>query len=456
MASRPFPASLKKAVYICDSCLSSVRSRCSTQLGASRAFYVASSRNSEATTQRISQPIAHDRESRAIRGTSYVLNKRYSTVQSYSTVSSTPQAVVSGIASLPHRRLISLSGPEAAKFLHGLITNSVESTRLSPFYSAFLDARGRVLWDIFVWVWPELVAKNGDWSCYIEVDAGEVETLKKHLKRHKLRSKITIKDVPTEGPDGIRVWAAWGGAHEQVQEWSEIAGLADPRAPGLYRYLANADRENIAEGVQPVDTKYYHVQRYLHGVPEGPDEIPRETALPMEANIDLNGGIDFKKGCYVGQELTIRTKHTGVVRKRILPVRLDSRDVGAINGDQNSIETPLFDSAFIPQPALGTDIKALDENGTIRKGRPVGKIMATIGNVGLATCRLENMTSMRVSAEGGTYKPGMEFGVDVDGHIVKVEPVLYDWFVQRKEALWDREARKKILSKEEQDSVELE
>jgi folate-binding protein YgfZ len=374
---------------------------------------------------------------------------RASSSRFYSTETSTTQAIASGIASLPHRRLISLSGPEAAKFLHGLITNSVEPTRLSPFYSAFLDARGRVLWDIFVWVWPELVAEHGHWACYVEVDAGEVESLKKHLKRHKLRSKVTIKDVPTEGLDGIRVWATWGGAHEKVREWSEIAGLEDPRAPGMFRYLANADRDTIAEGTQPVDAQNYHVQRYLHGIPEGPEDIPRETALPMEANIDLNGGIDFKKGCYVGQELTIRTKHTGVVRKRILPVRFHSRGGSAV---ESTTGTPSFNSSFTPQPPLGTDIRALDEAGAVKKGRPVGKIIAAFGDVGLATCRLENMTSMRVSAEGGTYKPGMEFGVDIGGEVVKVEPVLYDWFVRRKEALWDREVRKKAVTMREQES----
>jgi folate-binding protein YgfZ len=370
-------------------------------------------------------------------------------LRSYSTETPAPQAIATGIASLPHRRLVSLSGPEAAKFLHGLITNSVDSTRLSPFYSAFLDARGRVLWDIFVWVWPELVAEQGHWACYIEVDEGELESLKKHLKRHKLRSKVTIKDVPTEGSEGIRVWAAWGGAHEKVQEWSEIAGMEDPRAPGMFRYLANADRDTIAEGMESVDVQNYHVQRYLYGVPEGPEDIPRETALPMEANIDLNGGIDFKKGCYVGQELTIRTKHTGVVRKRILPIRFLKQDGTAM---ESSTRTSLFDSSFTSQPQLGTDIKVLDEAGAVKKGRPVGRIVAAIGNVGLATCRLENMTSMRVSAEGGTYQPGMEFGVDVGGEVVRVEPVLYDWFVRRKEALWDREARKKAVIMREQES----
>ncbi|KAF2825765.1 putative transferase CAF17, mitochondrial [Ophiobolus disseminans] len=460
MACRTLVVPLRASAYTCDSCLNSVRPFGKAHAFATRAIAAASFRDVESTPRRTQQPHGRGREPRAVRADGNGFKGRPASSRPYSTEIATPQAVISGIATLPHRRLISLSGAEAAKFLQGLITNNVDSTRLSPFYSAFLDARGRVLWDVFIWVWPELVAEQGQWECYIEVDADEAESLKKHLKKHKLRSKIAIKDVPTDGSEGIRVWTAWGGAHENVQEWSEIAGFEDPRAPGLYRYLANADRETIAVGVQPVDAQYYHIQRYLHGIPEGPNEIPRETALPMESNVDLSGGIDFKKGCYVGQELTIRTKHTGVVRKRVLPVRFHANttsrtSMAQTTDDDDDAAAQAFDPSFSPVPQPGLDIKALDEAGTIKKGRAGGKIIAAIGNVGLASCRLENMTSMRVSAEGGTYKPGTEFCVDVDGQIVKVDPVLHNWFVRRKEVLWDKEERRKNMSAKEQDDGEL-
>ena len=117
---------------------------------------------------------------------------------SYSTASIPEQSSL-GIAPLPHRRLVSLSGVDAAKFLQGLITNNVDPSFESSFYSAFLDARGRVLWDVFIWVWPDLLAQKGQWACYIEVDEAEVDALKKHLKKHKLRSKIHIQDVSGEG-----------------------------------------------------------------------------------------------------------------------------------------------------------------------------------------------------------------------------------------------------------------
>lgn len=362
----------------------------------------------------------------------------------YSTEASTAQAIASGIAPLPHRSLIFLSGPTASKFLHGLITH--DASRVSPFYAAFLDARGRVLCDVFIWTWPELIAKEGHWACHIEVDTSVAENLRMHLMRHKLRHKLTITHVPAEGSNGIKVWAAWGGAHTQVKDWSEIVGMQDPRAPGMYRYLANADRERIAGDMQPVDAKFYNVQRYIHGVPEGPAEMPPYGTLPLEANIDLYGGIDFKKGCYIGQELTIRTKHTGVVRKRILPVRFHAGGAGVADPD-----APV-DPAFVPQPQQGMDIRTLDDTGALGKGRPTGRIIAAIGNVGIATCRIENMTNIRVSTEGGFFKEGTQFGVDVDGEVVRVEPVVHDHFRERKEAVWGsgEKLRKSWVEKQEE------
>jgi folate-binding protein YgfZ len=275
-----------------------------------------------------------------------------------------------------------------------------------------------VLWDVFIWVWPGLVKERGHWACYIEVDEGEVEALKKHLKRHKLRSKVQIEDVAD-----YKVWAAWGNAAKEINMSTVDAVLQDPRAPqeSLLRVLTSANCETIAANeADPQDVSEYNLLRYTYGISEGPNEIPRESALPMECNIDLSSGIDFKKGCYVGQELTIRTKHTGVVRKRMLPVHLYDSD------------------ASEPLPQSGTDIKQLDEDGKIKKGRAAGKYIAGIGNVGLALCRLEMMTSMKVSAEGGSWKPGMEFGIETDSGVVKVKPVLHDWFVLRERTLWDK------------------
>jgi folate-binding protein YgfZ len=278
------------------------------------------------------------------------------------------------------------------------------------------------LWDVFVWVYPELLSKNEHWGCYIEVDSSEVEALRKHLKRHKLRSKVNVEVVPEEE---LGIWAAWGVDSNRVKRQAVVATLSDPRGSesALFRILAKPQNDALVDGVEKQDPQQYHLQRYKHGIAEGPLEIPRESALPMEVNIDLAHGIDFKKGCYVGQELTIRTKHTGVVRKRILPIQLDFS--GVPKSDAQNLE-------------VGTDIKQLDETGAIKKGRATGKFVAAIGDVGLALCRLEMMTPMKVSAEGGSYKEGMEFGMVVGdgGHVVKVKPQVQQWFLDMERQLW--------------------
>lgn len=406
---------LLKDAYICDACLVTSRPLRTWCFASTRSFSVASSPNGHAATrpalaQHAQNPIAGRPRARC-----RPIHASPSRADSLSQSSSWPARP--GSTPLPHRRLLALSGPDAAKFLQGLITNNVDSSRDSPLYAAFLDARGRVLWDVFVWVWPALVAEQGHWACYIEVDGSELESLKKHLKRHKLRSKVVIEEV---GQDQITVWAAWGIAPGQVDNGHVLSHLADPRAPHLSRYLVEHGREALADGVAAVDVEEYHLRRYEAGIAEGPHEIPRESALPMECNLDLSSGIDFKKGCYVGQELTIRTKHTGVVRKRMLPVQLEGTLASGI-----TIEP-------------GADIKQLDGDGHIKKGRAAGKIVAHVGNVGLALCRLEMMTSMKISAEGGSWKPGMEFGVATENGLLKLKPVLHDWFVLRERNLWDK------------------
>ncbi|KAF2727318.1 Aminomethyltransferase folate-binding domain-containing protein, partial [Polyplosphaeria fusca] len=331
-----------------------------------------------------------------------------------------------GLAPLPVRRLISLSGPDAAKFLQGLVAQNVVSDRQAPFYTAFLDARGRILWDVFIWTYPGLAEK--EWACYIEVDAAEADNLQKHLKKHKLRSKIAIKTVP-EGE--VSVFAGWGFAQDELQHPSLIASLEDTRAPGFgVRFLLSGEQSSSSSAppVPMLDLDQYVLRRYLFGIPEGQAEIPRESSLPMEMNIDLSSGIDFRKGCYVGQELTIRTKHTGVVRKRILPIQLYHAHDPAPPGDSH----PDFDATWSTPVVQGADIKQLDAEGSIRKGRAAGKYIAGVGNVGLALCRVEMMTGMRVSAEGGSWRPGMEFALQSNeaDEPVRIKAMVPTWFME--------------------------
>jgi mRNA-decapping enzyme subunit 2 len=117
--------------------------------------------------------------------------------------------------------------------------------------------------------------------------------------------------------------------------------------------------------------------------------------------MDMGRAIDFRKGCYVGQELTIRTHHTGVVRKRILPVQF-------YTGEPSSADGPVYDpSVELSLPPHGSNINKAGG----RRGRSAGKFLDGVANIGLALCRLEMMTDVALTSEGTQYTPGSEFKV---------------------------------------------
>jgi folate-binding protein YgfZ len=305
----------------------------------------------------------------------------------------------------------------------------VHAPRRTGSYSAFLNSQGRVLHDVFIYpvaasnLTPGGSATANDPAWLIEVDKAEVKTLLKHLKKHKLRSKFTIRALD----DGERsIWASW--SEDSEQRWaaynlesdfpsqfspsSLITGCPDTRAPGFGSRIVTPGPDDLrtrlpneSTGLGPeVDLSVYNLRRILHGVAEGQGEIIRESALPMECNMDMGRAIDFRKGCYVGQELTIRTHHTGVVRKRILPVQLYNGESEAVP----SMETPVYDPATdLPLPPSGANISRVSG----RKGRSAGKFLGGVGNVGLALCRLEMMTDITLTGEGSQYNASQEFKV---------------------------------------------
>jgi folate-binding protein YgfZ len=359
---------------------------------------------------------------------------KYQRSRQYSsqTNSPPPPPPTAGAAKLTTRRLISLHGPEAPKFLQGIITNNLRPDSRSGFYSAFLTAPGKVLNDVFVYPtigskWHAETNKSEDQGYLVEVDADDATFLFKHVKRHKLRAKLALR-LLDEGE--LDVWNAWRDddrwtAHSQGANEDGTISLTDCRAPGMgQRILLPSSSSgssvvgNIAalEGLEEAPLSAYTIRRYLRGVAEGQKEIPREETLPMNANIDLMKGIDFKKGCYIGQELTIRTHHTGVVRRRILPVSL----YDAAYGPPEKLE---YDNSFaFTSPERNTDIKKDD-----KRKRPTGKLIASVGNIGLGMCRLEQMTDLVVSSEPSPYTPEDKFNVQVADESLGIKAFVPDW-----------------------------
>lgn len=363
-----------------------------------------------------------------------------------------------GYARLTNRGLISITGADTVTFLQGLITQNMlitndpnRSPRHTGSYTAFLNSQGRVLNDAFIYPLPKTdseAASTDDPAWLVEADKSEITSLLKHLKKHKLRAKLKLRALE----DGERtVWSAWKDHTEP--RWaaynldadvaspfspsSPIAGCVDTRAPGFGSRLVTPGAEDLRTHL-PEETQVagsevshdgYFVRRMLHGVAEGQQEIIRESSLPLDCNMDMMRGIDFRKGCYVGQELTIRTHHTGVVRKRILPVQLysgDEKDAGL------SADTPVYDpSAGLPLPPRQSNIS----KAGARRGRNAGKFMAGIGNIGLAQCRLEMMTDVTLTGEGTQFSPGEEFKISWTGEEegssgsgeVKVKALIPPW-----------------------------
>jgi transferase CAF17, mitochondrial len=336
--------------------------------------------------------------------------------------------IASGAAKLTTRRLISLHGEEAPKFLQGIITNNVKPNARTEFYAAFLTAPGKVLHDVFIYPtlgtqWHKDVNKDEQHGYLVEVDAEHANNLLKHIKKHKLRSKFKLRLLD----DGeLDVWSVWREddrwtAHTQGSSEDGTIGLTDCRAPGMgQRLLLRPPSGGSAPAGLEVDEaplSAYIIRRYLRGVPEGQKEIPHDEALPMNYNIDIMGGIDFKKGCYVGQELTIRTHHTGVVRRRVLPVMLyphDSQPPEKLQYD------PTLDLGKVPSHE---DIRRDD-----KRKRSTGKLITSIGSIGLGMCRLEQMTDLVISGEGSSFSPDDRFLVQgVDGKELGVKAFVPDW-----------------------------
>ncbi|KAM6948530.1 putative transferase CAF17 homolog, mitochondrial [Aplochiton taeniatus] len=206
-------------------------------------------------------------------------------------------------------------------------------------YAHMLNVQGRTLFDIILY---SLKAESGG-GVLLECDSTVTESIMKHLKLYKIRRKVTISPCPD-----LSLWAVLpqdqnSGQEKQKPEIhnpDKILVLEDdPRTKVMgWRLVLNTktDPLDVVVSCAQDDTEKYHRYRYAIGLPEGVKDLPPGVALPLESNLVYMEGISFSKGCYIGQELTARTHHTGVVRKRLMPVRLSNpireQDEGASIG----------------------------------------------------------------------------------------------------------------------------
>lgn len=228
-------------------------------------------------------------------------------------------------AELPGRSVLEVAGEDRVAFLQGLVTNDVSKvTADRAIFAALLTAQGRYLFDFFIFALGE--------ALYLETEAARLSDLQRRLSIYKLRSKVTLADASPRFAVAAGFGAAAGEALELASEGAikPFAGgvaYVDPRLAELGVRLVLPRETGFAAldqaGFTRADELAYDRHRLALGVPDGSRDLPIEKALLLESGFDELNGIDWQKGCYMGQELTARTKYRALIKKRLLPVEID-------------------------------------------------------------------------------------------------------------------------------------
>ncbi len=217
------------------------------------------------------------------------------------------------IAHLPDRAVISIKGEDALSFLAGLVTCAVDATP-TPRYGALLTPQGKIIADFFMCSAAQAAEPRDESQQGFLLDVAKLaaENLLKRLSLYKLRAKLVLADVSGE----LGVAASW---EAPMPVASGALTFADPRfAPMGWRIMAPADKLSGLADATPAD---YDAHRIGLAVPQGGRDFAYGDAFPHEACMDQLGGVDFDKGCYVGQEVVSRTQHRGSARNRVAALR---------------------------------------------------------------------------------------------------------------------------------------
>lgn len=241
------------------------------------------------------------------------------------------------LALLPRRGVLRLSGADRIAFLNGLVSNDV--TKAAPghaVWAALLTPQGKYLSDFFIFATED--------ALLLEAPRADIPALLPKLRRFRLRAEVELADAS----ESYAVYAAWDGAPPDA----EITA-PDPRLPAAGWRLLNPTP--LPANASEAD---YAAHRIALGLPDGAPDLEPEKTLLLEAGFDELHGIAWDKGCYMGQELTARTKYRGLVKRRLLPMRFDG-------------------------PALSPGTPVLAE------GQEVGDIRSAAENIALAMLRVD-------------------------------------------------------------------
>jgi len=254
-------------------------------------------------------------------------------------------------AFLPDRGVVKVSGADARDFLNGLVTTDV--TLLHPGlgrFGALLTPQGKIIVDFLI---SEATSGHGG-GFLIDCPRALAQALADKLGFYKLRAKVTVENLS----DSLGVLAAWDGEPVVKPDLT----FADPRDPALgWRILVPAElAQKVADliGAELLDSAAYEAHRIAAGIPRGGLDFSYGDAFPHETNMDRLHGVDFDKGCYVGQEVVSRMQHRGTARTRTVRLTVDG-----------------------PAPEPGAAILAGD--------KPVGTMGSTAGGQALGLIRID-------------------------------------------------------------------
>jgi tRNA-modifying protein YgfZ len=219
-------------------------------------------------------------------------------------------------ALLPDRGVLKVAGADARSFLNGLLTTDI--ARLQPGearYAALLTPQGKIIADAIV---AEAAEEDGG-GFFLDCPRALAPSFAERLNFYKLRAKVTVEDLS----DKLGVLALWDGEGESEYGLT----YSDPRLAALgRRVILPPDLASEAAGdlgASLLGDDAYEAHRIALGVPRGGMDFIYGDAFPHDADMDQLGGVDFDKGCFVGQEVVSRVEHRGSARTRVVPVAFD-------------------------------------------------------------------------------------------------------------------------------------
>ncbi|MCZ4279560.1 folate-binding protein [Kiloniella laminariae] len=294
------------------------------------------------------------------------------------------------IITLEHRSILALEGEDLVPFLQGLVTQDVSRVSLErAVWSAFLTPQGKFLHEFFLCASP-----TG--GLLLECEKDRAADLLRRLSLYRMRSKVTLQNLVDDYVilalygEGIpeKLGLSCNKGQSRIIEFSDTKGqiFIDPRHAGLGA-RAIIPRQHLETFLLELKLpqgalENYDRLRFSLGIPDGSRDLDVEKSILLENGFNELDAIDWKKGCFIGQELTARTKYRALIKKRLIPVKISG-----------------------PAPTAGSDI--------IHQGKSVGTLRSLCGDIGLATLRVDVLDQSELLCEEAVLQPHLPDWIEI-------------------------------------------